>query len=144
MTGVQTCALPISKVTTHKIKSRGICFIELDMKTLGKLKAPKRFSSIPKFPASERDLTFTLDEKVKISEVEQVICSVSSKIRAKTEVVDIYRGKGLPEGKKNVSVRFIYQSMTRTLTDKEVDDDQKKIVGEVKKSLGGRLRGERK
>jgi phenylalanyl-tRNA synthetase beta chain len=120
-----------------------ILMLEIDIKFLledyGKV---KKYQPFPKFPASERDLTFTLDEKVKISEIEQVICSVSSKIRAKTEIVDIYRGKGLPGGKKSVSIRFIYQSMTRTLTDREVDDDQKKIIKEIQKSLGGHLRSE--
>lgn len=123
-------------------KSRDNAFFELDLVALNNATQPKKFHNISKFPSSERDLTFVLEEKVTVLEIYEIINGVKLGIRAKTEVVDIYRGKGLPDGKKSVSVRFIYQSPNRTLTDKEVDDDQTAIIKKIKDVLGGILRGE--
>ncbi|RJO60936.1 phenylalanine--tRNA ligase subunit beta [candidate division WS5 bacterium] len=126
-----------------KVKSKGACFFELDILILSELESQRSYKSIPKFPSSERDLTFVVEEMVTVGKIYETIDKVKPGIRAKTEVVDIYRGKGLPEGKKSISIHFVYQSDKRTLTDKEVDDDQKEIIKEVKKSLGGHVRGER-
>jgi len=127
-----------------KVKSKGVCFFELDLKVLSSLTKLKNFQSIPKFPASERDLTFDIDEGVTVDKIYATIDEIKLGIRKSAEVVDIYRGKGLEDGEKSVSIRFIYQSSDRTLTDKEVDDDQKTIIKKVKGSLGGVLRGEGK
>ena len=125
-----------------KIKSKGVCFFELDLSTLSGLDTDSVFHSIPKFPGSERDLTFVVEEKVTVAGIYEIISRVKSGIRIKAEVIEIYRGKGLPENKKSVSVRFIYQAKDRTLIDKEVDDDQFEIIKKTKDVLGGILRGE--
>lgn len=125
-----------------KIKSKAACFVELDLMTLSKLMVSKKFTNIPKFPGSQRDLTFELDEEVLVNDVYVKIDEIKSPIRTKSEVIDVYRGKGLALDKKSVSIRFTYQAMDRTLTDKEVDEDQSKIVSQIKTKLGGILRGE--
>ncbi len=125
-------------------KSRDNAFFELDIVALNDVTQPKKFHNISKFPSSARDLTFIFDEAVIVAEIKKVISSVLSGIRLQTQILDnIYRGKGLPEGKKSVSIRFTYQSDKRTLTDKEVDDDQAAIIKKIKDVLGGTLRGGR-
>lgn len=123
-------------------KSRDNAFFELDIVALNNATQPKKFHNISKFPSSERDLTFILDEEAKVEDISKALDSLASKILVKREVIDIYRGKGLPEGKKSISIRFTYQSDKRTLTDKEVDDDQAAIIKKIKDVLGGTLRGE--
>lgn len=129
-------------IKRFKVKSKGACFFELDLDTLSELTGQNKFQNIPRFPGSERDLTVVIKEKVTVEEIYEIIGGIKSDIRIKAEVIDIYRGKGLSEGRKSVSIRFIYQSAERTLTDKEVDDDQTTIIKEVKGTLGGILRGE--
>ncbi len=112
--------------------------INLLRKEYGRIKIYKPF---PKFPASERDLTFVVADVVKVLDIEQVIDSMPSKIRTKREVIDIYRGKGLGTGKKAVTVRFTYQSEERTLEEKEIDQDQKDVIKKIETKLGGKVRG---
>jgi phenylalanyl-tRNA synthetase beta chain len=135
-------SLDNEEIKRFKIKSKGICFFELDLPALASLKKIGRFHAIPKFPGSERDLNFVVEEKVTVGEICEIIDRVKSSIRIESQVIDVYRGKGLAEGKKSVSIRFIYQSGERTLTDKEVDDDQDAIIKKIKDTLGGILRGE--
>ena len=42
---------------------------------------------------------------------------------------DRYRGKGVPEGRVSLSLRFTFRSLERTLTDAEIDAAMKRIVG---------------
>ena len=46
--------------------------------------------------------------------------TVDENLRVYARVFDVYRGKGLPEGKKSVAVRFSIQSAEGTLSEKEV------------------------
>jgi len=132
--------LDSAKAASFKVKSKSMCFFELDISMLVELFHRKRFHSIPKFPSSERDITFVLSEDVMVDKLHETVSSVASSIRENAETVDIYRGRGMSEGSKSVSVRFTYQSYKRTLTDKEVDEDQMKIIKKVKDTLGGEVR----
>ncbi len=123
-----------------KVKSKSACFFEIDMKILAKAVKVKKYQNIPKFPGSERDLTFIVDESLRVEDLDHAIGSLKSSILESKEAVAIYRGKGLLPDKKSVSIRFIYQA-DRTLTDQEVDDDQTEIIKLIKDKFGGEVRG---
>ena len=48
---------------------------------------------------------------------------------------DIYEGEELPEGKKNLAFHIIYQAEDRTLTNKEIDEIQNKIIEVLEENL---------
>lgn len=102
----------------------------------------KKYQEFSRFPTAERDLTFIFEEETKVLEIEQNISSLPSKIRVKSQIMDVYRGQGLEKNEKAVTVRFTYQSSERTLEEKEIEDDQKKIIKDIESKLGGKLRGE--
>ena len=54
---------------------------------------------------------------------------------------DVYAGKGVPEGKKSLAIAVTLQPMERTLTDAEIEAVCDKIVAQVAKATGARLRG---
>ena len=53
---------------------------------------------------------------------------------------DVYRGAGVPEGKKSVAIAVTLQPRERTLTDAEIEAAIAKIVAEVGKKTGATLR----
>ena len=53
---------------------------------------------------------------------------------------DIYRGKGIPEGKKSVAFNLVLRSDERSLTAEEADEDVKSILEALEKDLGAVLR----
>jgi phenylalanyl-tRNA synthetase beta chain len=57
-------------------------------------------------------------------------------------IFDIYAGKGLPEGTKSLGLRFSYRSPDKTLTDVEVNHVHEKIVRNVVRLTGAKVRGE--
>ena len=53
---------------------------------------------------------------------------------------DIYRGKGIDEGKKSVAFNLILRSDEGSLTAEEADEDVRSILETLKKELGAVLR----
>jgi len=54
---------------------------------------------------------------------------------------DVYRGEGIPEGKKSLAFALAYQAGDRTWTDKEIDKAHKKIEDRLKHTLKALIRG---
>ena len=57
------------------------------------------------------------------------------------QVFDLYRGKGVPEGKVSMALEVTLQPTDKTLTDKEIEAVAANIVAAVEKASGGALRG---
>jgi phenylalanyl-tRNA synthetase beta chain len=56
-------------------------------------------------------------------------------------VFDVFEGKGLPEGKKSLAVRIVYQSPNKTLTAEELEKAEQGILRALERELGATLRG---
>ena len=79
------------------------------------------FRSLSKYPSVRRDLALIVNEDVTASEI--INCIKKSAEIALQDVIifDIYRGKGIEEGKKSIALSLVIQDDMQTLTDSEVD-----------------------
>jgi len=114
---------------------------ELEFEQLLALQSgPVKVKPIPRFPAIERDLSIVVDEAVSwadiVAAVNKRTCSELENVR----FVDIYRGKGIPSGKKSVTLSLRFRDEDGTLTHDTVDDFEKAIVKSLTKSVGAQLR----
>jgi phenylalanyl-tRNA synthetase beta chain len=100
----------------------------------------KEFVKPPPFPAAERDLAFVIDESVAYGRMHDAIRESAGDLLEKVELFDVYRGKQVGEGKKNLAVNLIFRHPERTLRDEEVDEWIDKIIASVRNSTGGKLR----
>jgi phenylalanyl-tRNA synthetase beta chain len=57
------------------------------------------------------------------------------------ELVDVYEGANLPEGKRSLTLRLEYRADGRTLRDEEVDAMHASVVGVLEEEFGAQLRG---
>lgn len=94
----------------------------------------------PRFPAVELDIAVVVPEDVTAEKLEQTIRSAGGKLLESVRLFDVYRGKGVPEGKKSLAVALVYRAPDRTLTAEEVDTAHSKLVRKVLGALGGELR----
>ena len=83
--------------------------------------ASKKYSRLPKFPESTRDIAFVVANDISCSEIIGYVSSLDVKLIENVSVFDVYCGQGIPEGKKSVALRIIYRSLERTLTYEEVE-----------------------
>lgn len=120
--------------------SGAVYLLEIDLeKLLRKVARAKEYQPIPRFPGAARDVALVLDEHVPYGSVEEIIRGFP--LVTQTILFDVYRGDQVPEGKKSLAVRIIYQSPSHTLTDKEVDQRQQRMLEKLRQELGATLRG---
>jgi phenylalanyl-tRNA synthetase beta chain len=90
--------------------------------------ARRRFENFSLLPSALRDLALVVEVSRHAEEVRQQLLQVARAATAggafaveAVEVFDVYRGTGLPEGKKSVAFALSFRSAERTLTDDEVN-----------------------
>jgi len=99
----------------------------------------KKYQPKNKFPSLERDMAFVVDEKVLYNDIREEILTVNKLIKA-VDLFDLYRGDKLGTGKKSLAMHIIFEDSKKTLTGKEVDKVQKKVVKTLEKKFKAQLR----
>ena len=98
------------------------------------------FKEISKYPAVSRDLALLLDKSVEFAEVERVAFASEKKLLKSVRLFDVYEGEHLEAGKKSYAVNFILQDESKTMSDKQTDAVMNKIIANLEKQLGAKLR----
>ncbi len=98
------------------------------------------YRSLPRFPAVLRDLAVVVPVELQNEEVRRLIREVGGALVEDAWIFDVYTGKPIPEGRKNLAYAIRYRSPERTLTDAEVTEAHQRIIAEVNQRLGGALR----
>ena len=114
---------------------------ELDFTALTGLLAPATpYQPLPKYPAVTRDIAVVCDEAVTVAELEDCIRAAGTKLLRGVKLFDIYRGKGIPEGKKSVAFSLTLRADDRTLTDTDSDGVIAAVLEKLGTDLGAKLR----
>ncbi len=95
---------------------------------------------LTRFPAVLRDLALVVAMGRENEEIRKLIVEVGAPLVEDARIFDVYTGKPIPEGQKNVAYALRYRAADRTLTDLEVNVAHAKIVAEVNQRLGAQLR----
>jgi phenylalanyl-tRNA synthetase beta chain len=95
---------------------------------------------ISKFPETQRDLAFVMEDATPVQKLVDAIQSVDSDIMQGIEIFDIYRGQGIEEHQKSVAVALRIQHPERTLQDEEVDSLVNEILAATKQAVNAELR----
>ena len=98
------------------------------------------YTPLPKYPAVSRDLALVCDEHVTVSQVEKVITAAAGKLLRDVKLFDIYRGTGVPDGKKSLAFSMELRADDRTLTDSDSESVMKDILTALSEKLGAVLR----
>ena len=114
---------------------------ELDFTALAALELPeKTYRPLPKYPAVSRDIAVVCDETLTVAELETCIRKAGGKLLRQVKLFDIYRGKGVPEGKKSVAFSLMLRADDRTLTDADSDGVISAVLQKLEETLGAKLR----
>ncbi len=90
------------------------------------------FKSVPKYPSVERDLALVMDDAVTNAEVVNCIKYRANKSLVSVKLFDVYKGVGVPEGKKSMAYRLTFVALDRTLSVEEVDGYVGRILNNLK------------
>jgi len=137
------CAGVVSQGVNEKFDFRNltVCAAELDFEMLFGLESPAvKVKPIPKFPAIARDLSLVVDESVKWSQISEAVDRKAPKELEKVSFVGIYRGKGIPDGQKSVTLTLRFRDLDGTLTHETADGFEQQIIKSLTDCVGAQLR----
>ena len=95
---------------------------------------------ISRFPQVRRDIAVVVDESVALSALADRVLSSASTLLHSLRVFDVYRGTGIESGRKSIALGLIFQDISRTLTDDDVDRLMAAIVADLRESLNAKIR----
>ena len=98
------------------------------------------YTPLPKYPSVFRDLSLICDEEITVAQAEDVITCAAGKLLRGVKLFDIYRGVGVPEGKKSMAFSLELRADDRTLTDTDSESVVTKVLTALKEKLNATLR----
>ena len=114
---------------------------EIDLTKLSQLQLPDpTYVPLPKYPTVTRDLSLICDESVTVAQAESVIEASAGKLLRSIRLFDIYRGTGVPEGKKSMAFSLELRADDRTLTDADSETVISKVLAALSAQLNATLR----
>ncbi len=97
--------------------------------------------TISRFPSVRRDLAVLLPVDISYSQVEKCVTDVAGPLLEKVVVFDVYQGSNLKENCKSLAIGLIFNNVSSTLTDEDVDPVINTVVSALGLHLGAKLRG---
>ena len=124
----------------YEISSAYIAEIEFN-KLLKHKAAVKKYKSLPKFPSVERDIAIIVDDSAKCDDVCDIMYSTELDcVIENVTLFDVYKGAGIPEGKKSMAFSYTLRRDDKTLNDKEITEATNKLLMALECKLGAKLR----
>jgi phenylalanyl-tRNA synthetase beta chain len=77
---------------------------------------------------------------VALSTLTERVTLVTSSLLRDLRVFDVYRGPGLEKGRKSVAFGLIFQDISRTLTDDDVERLMSSVIADLRENLNARIR----
>jgi phenylalanyl-tRNA synthetase beta chain len=93
-----------------------------------------------KFPLSTRDINIVIDKSFSYAEVESLISKGAIKHLTSFNLINTFEGKGIPEGSVSMTLRFTFQSNTKSLLESEINSSMQTILKLLEKRLNAKIR----
>ncbi|CAH1903628.1 phenylalanine--tRNA ligase subunit beta [Candidatus Nitrotoga sp. HW29] len=100
--------------------SQAVVWFEVELDVLISANVPHA-SEISKFPSVRRDLAVVVDENITVQSLLDAMLGSNTTYVAELALFDLYRGKGVGDGKKSLAFRVLLQDTQKTLIDSEIE-----------------------
>ncbi len=117
-----------------------VAWLQLDLGLV--LESPHgehRYSHISRYPSSDLDLAFEVDDSLPASGIDRAIRDSAGPLLVDLSLFDVFRGSPVPEGWRSLAYRLRLQATDRTLTDSDIGGVQRTVV-EALAEIGAELR----
>jgi len=119
-----------------------VAWLEVDLDVLlGLSQRDLPFRPFSRYPSSDIDLAFEVDEETPAAVVESLLRSAAGDLLVDLGLFDVFRGEPVVEGRRSLAFAVRLQAADRTLTDAEVATVRQRCIDAVESDLGATLRG---
>ena len=116
-------------------------WLEVDLDTLlGVPHGDTPYQQVSRYPSSDIDLAFEVDDAVPASAVERCLREAAGDLLARLSLFDVFRGAPVGDGSRSLAFTLRFQAVDRTLTDAEMVDVRRRCIDAVEGSLPASLR----
>lgn len=135
----------LGKIRADVLRGFGIkhdvYYFDLQFDFLCEMKtSPKAFSALPVYPAVKRDIALIVPVSVAAGDMVQAIRQSGDALIEDVCLFDVYQGKNIKNGCKSVALSITYRSTAKTLTEKNVEKSNTKLVSLLTEKFGAHLR----
>ena len=124
----------------HGIEGR-VAWVELDLGVLLDVGGGNRpFRPISRFPSSDIDLAFEVDDVVPAGDVAATIRTAAGALLWSVELFDVFRGAQVGAHRRSLAYRLRLQALDHTLADAEIAEVRRRTIDAVEASHGSSLR----
>ncbi|MCU0650642.1 MAG: phenylalanine--tRNA ligase subunit beta [Candidatus Omnitrophica bacterium] len=104
-----------------EIKNKDVYAFEIALEPLLKgFGAARRYEPMSKYPGISRDISIVVTDDIQTAQLVEHIRQHGGELLEKVQISDFYKGKPIPEGRKNLTISCFYRSNSRTLQESEV------------------------
>lgn len=132
----------ISPKLLEKLKiSQKVFYFEFNWDYILKsINTKKTFRVFPKYPPNFRDIALVVKEDIPYEMILEIIRKLSYSYIKEINLFDIYRGSQIPKDCKSLAFSITYQSMEKTLSDKEIDEVHQLLINNLTSKLEAYIR----
>ncbi|MGH8659255.1 MAG: phenylalanine--tRNA ligase subunit beta [Gammaproteobacteria bacterium] len=98
------------------------------------------YTQFSRLPTVRRDLSVVVANEVTASQVFECLRRIAVTELKDFQLFDLYQGKGIDSGEKSLSLGLIFQGISSTLIDSDIDKMVADILAQLCSELGARLR----
>ena len=114
---------------------------ELDLdRILERIPASLQVEPVPVYPEVREDLALIVGEATPAASVEAALLKAGRPLLCAVELFDVFRGEAIGEGSKSLAYHLTFRAPNRTLRDRDVKKLRRRILGQVERAVGARLR----
>lgn len=119
-----------------------VFFLFADFNALLKLyfRSKPKFQPIPQFPGTSRDISMIIDEDTPFAAIERLIQQANPKLIRSIDLHDVFKGKGIPEGKKSYLISIELRDDKKTIEDKAAEKITQRAYMLLENELGVEIR----
>ncbi len=108
---------------------QSIYFAELNIHDLLLLKSKETLvTELNPYPGSERDWTITVPDTLSIGDILKQLKSVPSRFLENVYLLDLYKSDQIGKDRKNVTLRFFYRDLNKTIAFETVEKEHERIT----------------
>ena len=116
-----------------------VYLFELDLDLLSRRELPV-YRPLSRFPLLRRDLSLVVARDTPAAAVLECIAGQAGEVPQEARLFDLYCGEGVDTDEKSLAIGLIFQGISSTLLDEEVDAFVERVLIRLRQVLGARLR----
>ena len=126
-------------VTEKLVKKQAYGF-EIYPEKISLVSSNPKIKKTSKFPLSNRDINIVIDKSIAYKDVENFIAKGAIRFLTSFSLINTFEGKDIPKGYVSMTLRFTFQSNTKSLLESEINKSMQIILKLLEKRLNAKIR----